>query len=135
TVRPSSRRARSAEGMASRCDAVANMEPTSATERCSTERSEPAAYGEGVEAACSVMGLVGELDQQDLLLAVDFVELDLDDLTAGGGDHPAGEGGLDGELAVSAVDEHEELDGSGTAVVEESVKGGADGAAGVEHIV
>jgi hypothetical protein len=40
--------------------------------------------------------LVSDFDEDDLLLAIDLVELDLDDLALGGGNHAAGEGGLDG---------------------------------------
>ena len=79
--------------------------------------------------------LVGEFDEEDLLLAVDLAEFDLDDLAGGGGDVATGVGGLDGEFAVAAVDEDEELDAFGAAVVEEGVERGADGAAGVEDVV
>ncbi len=69
--------------------------------------------------------LVDEFDEEDLFLLVDFVEFDFDDLALRGGDGTAGVGGLDGQLAVAAVDEDEELDGLGAAVVEEGVEGGA----------
>jgi len=71
----------------------------------------------------------------DLLVAVDLVELDLDDLAAGGRDGAAGEGRLDGELTVATVDEDEELDAAGASVAEEGVECGADGATGVEDVV
>ena len=43
--------------------------------------------------------------------------------------------GRDGQLAVSTVDEDGKLDAGGTAVVDEFVEGGADGAAGEKDIV
>src|SRR5579875_1451897 len=78
---------------------------------------------------------VGEFDQEDLFVVVDFAEFDFDDFAAGGGDGAAYVLRLDGEFAVAAVDEDEELDGLGAAVVEEGVEGGPDGAAGVEDVV
>src|SRR5579875_3186021 len=74
-------------------------------------------------------------DEDDLLVAVDFAELNFDDLALGGGDGASDEGGLDGELAVAAIDEDEELDAAGAPVVEEGVESGADGASGVEDVV
>ena len=44
-------------------------------------------------------------------------------------------GGLDGQLAMAAVDQHGQLHAARPAMVEERVQRGADGAAGVEHIV
>jgi len=78
---------------------------------------------------------VGTLDEQDFFHAVDFVELDLDDFGVAGLDDAADESGLDGEFAVAAVDEDEELDARGAAVIEEGVERGADGAAGIEDVV
>ena len=54
--------------------------------------------------SCWLSG-IHKFNQDDLLLAVDFVELDLDDLPLGGGNRATGERGLDGEFAVSTVDE------------------------------
>jgi len=79
--------------------------------------------------------LVGELDEENLFVVVDFAQLDFNDFAARGGDGSADEAGLDGKLAVSAVDEHEQLDALGAALVEEGVEGRADGAAGVEDVV
>ena len=80
-------------------------------------------------------GLVDEFDEDDLFVVVDFAEFDFDDFAAGGGDGAADELGFDGEFAVAAVDEDEELDALGAAVVEEGIEGGTDGASGVEDVV
>ena len=78
---------------------------------------------------------IEEFYEEDLFVVVDFAEFDFDDFAAGGGNGAAYVLRLDGEFAVAAVDEDEELDGFGAAVVEEGVEGGADGAAGVEDVV
>ena len=49
--------------------------------------------------------------------------------------HAADVAGLDGQLAVAAVDEHQQLHARRAAVVEQRVQRGAHGAAGVEHVV
>src|SRR5439155_535627 len=71
----------------------------------------------------------------DELLSETSVVVAPSDLAAGCRHHAAGKGGLDGQLAVSAIDQDEELDGLGATVVEECVKRGADGAAGEEDVV
>ena len=51
------------------------------------------------------------------------------------GDGAAGEGALDRQLAVAAIDQDQQLHAPGTAVIEEGVERGADGAAGIEDVV
>ena len=75
------------------------------------------------------------LDEQHLLVIVDFFQLDFDDLALRGRNGSADEGGFDGELAMAAVDEDQQLHAARAAVVEERIEGGANGAAGVEHVV
>ena len=55
--------------------------------------------------------------------------------SVGGLDLAADEAGFDGQLAVAAVDEDEQLDARGAAVIEQGVERGANGAAGVEDVV
>ena len=78
---------------------------------------------------------VDEFYEDDLFVVVDFAELDFDDFAREVGTVRPMKRGFDGQLAVAAVDEDEELDALGAAVVEEGVEGGADGAAGVEDVV
>ena len=49
--------------------------------------------------------------------------------------HAADEARFDGQLAMAAVDQHQQLHARRAAVVEQRVERGADGAAGVEHVV
>ena len=44
-------------------------------------------------------------------------------------------GGLDGQLPMAAVDEYRQLHAARAAVIEQGVERGADGAAGIEHVV
>ena len=60
---------------------------------------------------------------------------DLHRLLAGRRERAAHVVGADGQLAVAAVHEHGELDARRAAEVDELVEGGADGAAGEEHVV
>jgi hypothetical protein len=79
--------------------------------------------------------LVGELDQENLFVVVDLTEFDLNDLASRRGDGAADEAGFNGKLAVSAVDEDEQLHALGAPLVEESIEGRTDGTAGVEDVV
>ena len=49
--------------------------------------------------------------------------------------HAPDEAGLDGQLAMAAVDQHQQLHARRAAVIEQRVERRADGAAGVEHVV
>src|SRR3954465_4106223 len=62
-------------------------------------------------------GAGAALQDAYLLGAVGVLERDLDDLVLGGGNFLAHEVGLNGQLAMAAVDEHGELDGLGAAEV------------------
>ena len=53
----------------------------------------------------------------------------------GGLDDAADEAGFDRQLAVAAVDQHQQRHARGPAVVEQRVERGAHGAAGVEHVI
>ena len=68
-------------------------------------------------------------------MLVDFLKLHFDDFVVGGLDVAADELGFDGQLAVAAIDQHQQVDARRAAVIEQSVERGADGAAGVEHVV
>ena len=74
-------------------------------------------------------------DQDHLLVVVDLPQLDLDDLAGCGLHVPADETGLDGQLAMTAVDQHQQLYAPRTAMVKERVQRRAYGSAGVENIV
>ena len=77
----------------------------------------------------------GPLHQEHLLDAVDLLELHLDDLRVRGLHHAPDEAGLDGQLAMAAVDQRQQLHPRRAPVIEQRVESRADGAAGVEHIV
>src|SRR6266404_6597275 len=80
-------------------------------------------------------GLVRTLNQQNFFRAVHFLELHFDDLAVGGLHNAAHEGGLDGQLAMAAINQAAKLHAARPAVVKERVERGARGAAGVEHVV
>jgi hypothetical protein len=86
-----------------------------------------------LERLCGFGG--GAFDEKHFFDAVDFLELHFDNFDVGGLDDAADKFSFDRELAVPAVDEDEELDARGTAVVEKGVQCGANGAAGVEHVI
>src|ERR1051325_3272795 len=75
------------------------------------------------------------LHDQDFILAVRFRELDLDHLVRVGRHGLADDVGVDGELAVAAVDQHGQHDLARAAEVDQGVGRGAHGAAGVEDVV
>jgi len=74
-------------------------------------------------------------DKLDLIAAVDFAELDFNNFAAAGGNVFSDIGCLNGQLAMTAVDEDGELYAARASMVKEGVKRGADGAAGVEDVV
>src|SRR5450631_501041 len=84
--------------------------------------------------AC-MAALPGPLAHEDLLHTVDFLELDFDNFNIGGLHLAPDEARLDGQFAVSAVDQHQQLYAGRPTVVEQRVQRGPDGAAGVEHVV
>src|SRR4051812_4429353 len=71
----------------------------------------------------------GALHQQHLLAGIDLLELDLDDLVVGGLHHSPYVLRLHRQLAMSAIDQHQQLHLAGATVVEERIEGGARGAA------
>src|SRR5579885_1312056 len=75
------------------------------------------------------------LDQQNFLGGVDLVEFHFDDLVRGGLHPPAGVTGLNGQLAMAAINQNQQLHARGPAVIEQGVERGPDGAAGVQHVV
>src|SRR5260221_3377025 len=75
------------------------------------------------------------LHDQHFVIPVRLGELDLDDLVRVGGDGLADDIGVDGKLAVAAVDEDGQLHRLGTAEIDECIEGGPHGAPRVEHIV
>src|ERR1700723_332570 len=81
------------------------------------------------------LSLVDALDQQYLLVVVDFAEFHFDDFTAAGRYMLANVGGLNRQLAMPAVNQNCQLHAAWTTVIKERVQCGADRAAGVEHVV
>src|SRR5579875_3654901 len=78
---------------------------------------------------------VYQLHEQHLLVIVDLAQLDLDNLAAGGRDDAANVFGFNRQFTVAAINQHEQLHALGAAMVKQSIQRGADGAAGVEHVV
>jgi len=74
-------------------------------------------------------------DDLDLVAAIDLGKVHANVVACGGRHVLADEVGSDRKLAMAAVDEDREPDGTGTPVVHERVHSGADRAAGEEHIV
>src|SRR5689334_2386479 len=75
------------------------------------------------------------LRKQNFFHSVDFLKFDFDDFVRGGLHRAADVTRLDGELAVSAVDQDQQLNPGGPAVIEQSVKRRPCGAPGVEHVI
>ena len=73
--------------------------------------------------------------QDDGVLAVDFAHLDAHLVIVRGVQGGSNVIGLDGELAVAAVDQHRQLNGQRTPEIRERVHGGANGASGVQHVI
>ena len=68
-------------------------------------------------------------------MLVDLLELHFDDFVVGGLHHAPDELGFDGQLAVAAVDQHQQVHARRAAVIEQRIERGADGAARVQHVV
>jgi hypothetical protein len=75
------------------------------------------------------------VDHDDAFLIVNFAQADFDNFGVAGLDDAAYILGLNGHFAVAAVDQDAERNAARTAKVKKAVHGGADGTAGVEHIV
>ena len=75
------------------------------------------------------------LDEQHLLHIVNLLKFDLDDLVLCGLHHTPHKSRLNRKLTPSAVNQHIELNACGAALVEESVKRGANSAACIQHII
>jgi hypothetical protein len=74
-------------------------------------------------------------DENDFVDPVDLVESDRHFFMLAGRHVLADVVGADRELAVTAVDQADQLDGAWSAQVDQRVQGGARGAAGVQHVV
>src|SRR4051794_25278350 len=77
----------------------------------------------------------GLLHQQNFFHAVDLLELHFDNLGVGGLDGASDIARFDRQLAMSAIDEHQQLHARRASLLEEAIERGADGAAGVQHVV
>src|SRR5580698_3346378 len=73
--------------------------------------------------------------QQDFLGAVDLAKFDLNNLIFGGLHSSSDECGFNRQLAMAAVDQHTQLEASGTAHAKQRVHGGTRCAASVKHVV
>ena len=85
----------------------------------------------GWVARCSA----GGLDQNHLLVLVDFPKLDFDDFLLGGLHMPADKGRLDRQLPMSAVDKHGQPDSLRAAMVEKRIERGTHRSPGVENVI
>src|ERR1700677_3053146 len=79
--------------------------------------------------------LIHSFDQQHLLVVVYFAKLYFDDFAAAGWHMLTDIRGLDGQLAMAAVNQHSQLHTARAAVVEQRVKSGPDCPAGIKHVV
>src|SRR3984957_16791480 len=79
--------------------------------------------------------LVAAFNQDHFFVVVDLPQLDLDDFTVCGLHMAADKAGLDGQFAMAAVDQHQQLYAPGAAMVKERVQRRANGPAGVENVV
>src|ERR1700683_1623763 len=78
--------------------------------------------------------LICAFDEDHLFVAVNLLQLDLDDLAVGGLYMAAHEAGLDGQLAMAAIDQHQQLYAPRPAMIKERVQGGPYGTAGGENV-
>ncbi len=74
-------------------------------------------------------------DEKHLLHVVDFLKFHFDDFVIGGLHGAADVARFDGQFAMAAIDQNQQLHARRTAVIEKSVERRADGAAGVKHVV
>ncbi len=79
--------------------------------------------------------LVSTLDQHDLFFVINFFQFDFDYFARSRGHIAPDERGLDGQFAVTTIDQHQQLHATRTPMVEERIHRGADGATGVQHVV
>ena len=88
----------------------------------------------GVIWACG-RRLVAAFDEDHFLVVVDLPQLDLNDLAGGSLHMPAHETGLNRQLTMTAVDQHQQLYAPRTAVVKERIQRSAYRPASVENII
>ena len=70
-----------------------------------------------------------------LIYAIGFGQFDLYFFGAGAGDIFADIISPDRQFAVSAVNQNSQLNGAGTAKIDQSIQGGAGAASGIENII
>src|SRR4029077_11863440 len=92
-----------------------------------------AACGEDLRSNFSAR--LSALDQQHFFSAVNLLQFHFDDLIVSGLNIATHKLRLDGKLAMPTIDERQQLYFPRAAVIEESVEGGAGGAASVENVV
>jgi len=73
--------------------------------------------------------------QHDTFLAIDFLQADFDDFGIARLDRFPNKGGLDGQLPMAPVNQHQKSDPAWSAQIEKPVHGGANRAAGVKNII
>ena len=78
---------------------------------------------------------IDAVDEHDAFFVIDFLEPDFDNFGGTGLHRPADILRFDGHFAMAAIDEHAKGNALRSAEVEQAVHGGANGAAGVEHVV
>ncbi len=102
-------------------------DPSSILTGCSQEDKGPEPYHKPI--------LFDTVDKHDALFLVDLAEPHFDNFCVAGLHAAADVLRFDGHFAMAALDKNAERDAPGAPEVEKAVHGGADGAAGVEHVV
>src|SRR5882762_10339422 len=75
------------------------------------------------------------LDQQHFFGLVGLLKFYFDDFVVGGLHGAADETGFDRQLAVAAIDQHQQLHPRRAAMIEQRIERGPDSAAGVQHVI
>src|SRR5205807_8111164 len=104
--------------------------------RCEEKQNEYCGEGWRIGNGDSPLNSCGDLfDQEHLLARIDLLQFYLDDFILRSLDCASDKRSFDGQLAVSAIDEHEQLHAARASMVEEGIERGANGAARVENVV
>src|SRR5277367_517845 len=75
------------------------------------------------------------LDQQHLFVVIDFAQFHFDDFTTRGLHLASYEAGFNGQFAMTAIDQRQQLHATGAAMTEERVESGPDGTTCIQHVI